>query len=490
MARAICTSSGAAFEKTKLVATAAYFEKGVDKKTADKPKQLPKKASTRKAYKLDPFKKEQGKELLTTTAQLGLGVLLIGGVCYIAGGTQALNVSLLMGPLINSLLTKPLSNFGNKLCILFAPALVKPSLRKAMNLKKQCERRMPRLSRSMQVFLDSAVQRYLYIVEHYNFAEKHYERAIEEVLRFPTAPKKIEPDIARITDFVKNYPTAVRTAIGDFVVSTITDAKVEHLAKKTAPIMFVGPPGTGKTHLAKKLGKLLDLPVHLVDLSRYKNINGNNFFSEDPEKGILVDALLGEETSEKNFSNKILVLDEIDKVLARDKNGGFIHQSAPAIITFLHTLLERQETISTLQRYDNASHDIAHLKIILIGNRTFTEVLGEDNAGTMESRVTVVKFDDGFQEEQKLSIARAYVATQCQSQGLDAHQVDQHIIASIVKADTQAGYKGVRMMLNVIDQYLRILEQGALIGQVAGTPPCKFSVEKAYNKHSPFKARK
>jgi ATP-dependent Lon protease len=97
----------------------------------------------------------------------------------------------------------------------------------------------------------------------------------------------------------------------------------------------------------------------------------------------------------------------------------------------------------------------------------------------------LVKFTDGFSETQKLAIAQKHVTKRCQQQGLAYDQVDQNIVESIVQADTKAGYKGVRVLLKVIDQYVRTLEQGELIGEIAGLPPVKFDVQKAYEKAKP-----
>ena len=467
-----------------LVATQTEAEKNTDKKLTDPTNQRskPRRRSSAPDRKLDAFKKAQSKELLRETSKLGLGLGVVGGIGYVIGGSQLLNFSTIMSSLLGDLLTQPIRNISSRLCILFVPALVKPSLQKAINLRKQFLRRRAGFTTSMQIFLDACIEQYMYRIQNFDYVDKYTERAIEEILQFPTEPKKIEPDIARITNFLKSYPTTVRTAMGDFVVNTIVDSKLKQLAKKSTPIMFVGPPGTGKTYLAKEIGKRLGLPTHIVDLSRYKNVNGSSYWYDDPDKGILVDILLGERNKGTNFSNKIVILDEVDKVLSRDKNGSFIHPSGPAILTFLHTLLERQETTSNLARYYNASHDISQLKIILIGNHTFTEVLGEDQAMALESRVTIVTFGDGFQEGQKLSIAREYLMTRCQIQGWDYNQIDQGIIEGIVKADKQAGYKGVRVMLDVIDQYLRVLDQGALISQVAGIPVA-FNIEQAYKQH-------
>jgi hypothetical protein len=439
----------------------------------------------KRTRKIDPFKKEQSKELLRYSAQLGLGVGLIGGIYYLIGGSKPLDPSLIMGPLIANMLSKPLGDIGNKLCLLFIPAFAKPAMRRAIDLKKQYTKQKAKFDPSMQSFLEAGIQRYTFLIENYDYRDIKQEKAIEELLEFPGGPKPIKPEIVPITTFLKSYPEEVRLAVGDFVVQTITDSKSRKLNKKAVPLMFVGPPGTGKTYLATQLGDLLGLPVQVIDLSKYKNVGGNSFWSEDPDRGVIVDALLRGQEQGTHFANKILILDEVDKVLAKDKNGVFLHKSGAEVSSLLHSLLETQETAARLARYDGATHDISQLKIILAANRTFSEVLGQEDAASLESRVSLVKFTDGFSEIQKLAIAQKHVTKRCQQQGLAYDQVDQNIVESIVQADTKAGYKGVRVLLKVIDQYVRTLEQGELIGEIAGLPPVKFDVQKAYEKAKP-----
>jgi ATP-dependent Lon protease len=144
----------------------------------------------------------------------------------------------------------------------------------------------------------------------------------------------------------------------------------------------------------------------------------------------------------------------------------------------LLTLLDTQETQAKLRRYNNATHDISQLKIILI-NHSFTEVLGKEEGMALESRVNLVRFDH-FEDDKKLDIAWQHVKQRCKEQGLDSNRVDPAVIQAIVEEDTAAGYQGVRMMLQVIDQYIRILEQGALIGDLAGVPPLVFDIKEEY----------
>jgi preprotein translocase subunit Sss1 len=437
------------------------------------------KSIKKKSRRLDTFKREQGKELLRASTQMGLGIFLIGGIGYMIGGAEALNASTLMSPLISGMLVNPLKDIGNKLCTLFTPYLASPAIRRGMDYKKHYEKRRHKLTESMNVFLGTTISKYMHWVEKFGYEAKETEKAIEEILDFPLAPKPLAPDLVSITEFIKNYPEDVRLSIGDFVISAIMDSEIEKLEKKSVPLMFVGPPGTGKTYLASQIGDLLGMSVQIIDISKYKSVNGQSFWSSGSEVGVIVDTLLGGKTPKGNFSNKIIVLDEIDKALAKDENGRFMHESGSEVMSLLYTILETQEITARLARYGGATYDISQLKIILVGNRTFSELFGKENAMALESRVNLIRFS-GFKDEQKLAIAKDYIKKVCISRSIPYADIDEAIIQEIVKTDTQAGNQGVRIMLKVVDQYLRILQKGMLIGQVAGLPPVTFDIKKAY----------
>jgi hypothetical protein len=50
------------------------------------------------------------------------------------------------------------------------------------------------------------------------------------------------------------------------------------------------------------------------------------------------------------------------------------------------------------------------------------------------------------------------------------------ILEEIVQADAAAGYKSVRVLLKVTEEFISTLEQSDLIGQIAGLPPVKFDL--------------
>lgn len=84
-----------------------------------------------------------------------------------------------------------------------------------------------------------------------------------------------------------------------------------------ANILIVGPTGSGKTHLMKTLGRILDVPVAIADAT---SLTEAGYIGEDVESVIvklIKDAGMDIQKAEKG----IVYIDEIDKISARDVEG-------------------------------------------------------------------------------------------------------------------------------------------------------------------------
>ncbi len=426
-------------------------------------------------------KQKKNNDIIRQTTTLGLGTSLATSMYYLFPHIHPINSlsSALFSSILGKMILDPVIYLSKKTGMLLFPFMIKGATKKVYHYKKVYQKRKKYLTKSMQGFLESWLERYRFGIEEKNFESRELENALEEILYFPLFPQKVTVNSSSIKIFLSKYPDDVKRTIGSFVVNTLEDSQILRLKKKSTPLMFVGPPGTGKTYLAKNLGQLLGLPVQVIDLSRYQNINGSSFWSQSGDKGILVDILQTENKKDINPANKILVLDEVDKVLALDDHGRFIHSNGASVVALLHHLLEAQTVDMPLKRYDNAKYSIAHLKIILIGNKTFTDVLGS-RASALESRLHLIRFDEGFKKEQKLAIVQSYLNDLLQKYDLPKEKIEDQMIQNIIAEDEECNIKGVRILLNVIDRYVNHVKNQNLIANIAGISCKPFDVQKAY----------
>ncbi len=439
-----------------------------------------------KKYMLNPQKNYTHDEVIRHTTSIGVGAALTTGMYYTFARLDPINSfsTAIFSAILGKMIIDPVKKIGKKAGIFLFPFMVRGSAKKIQHYQKIYQKRKQYLTKSMQGFFEGWIERYRYLVEERNYEARELENALEEILHFPLFPKKVTVNFDAMKTFLAKYPDDVKRTIGSFVVNTLEDSQVLQLHKRSTPLMFVGPPGTGKTYLAQNLGKLLDMPVQVIDLSRYQNISGGNFWSQGSEKGILVDILQSTNKKEINPANKILVLDEIDKVLALDDRGSFVHPNGAAVMALLHHLLEAHTVEMPLKRYENAKYNIGHLKIILIGNKTFTEVLGS-RASALESRLHLIRFDDGFKKDKKRAIVQSYLDTLLKKYALDRAVIEDQIIEQIIAEDENCGIKGVRILLSIIDRYINYVKNQTLIAKISGVSCPTFDVAKAYAQYQP-----
>lgn len=399
-------------------------------------------------------------------------------------GNKNMATAVMIAPMFSSVITDSLCSIGRKTALLVFPFLVTPGIKRAAEYRKQFEMNKKFYSPSMQGFLDGHITRYTYHLEYHNLDLKEMATAIEEVLRFPIAPKRLERRNPKVREILQEYSPSVKAQLARVVSEICSHSHLEAPIKRITPIMLVGPPGTGKTFFVKQLAAALDLPLCEIKIAGYKSVYGKLFWSSDPEMGVVVDALLKSnlEVPENPPANVILFIDELDKAL-------IIKEKQSELNTFLHTILETGTTEFPLARYCNAVHSIRHIIVILGANRSFSDVLGDADAEALESRIRTIDFSEGFDLDRKTTIVSKCIEDANREHGSDLILPEDETIRRILKKDEELKLKGVRILLEVVGQYIQSIVDREEIAYFLNREPTSFDVgfdvNMAYAKYLP-----
>lgn len=124
------------------------------------------------------------------------------------------------------------------------------------------------------------------------------------------------------------------------------------------PLLLVGPPGLGKTHFSRRLGKALGAEQHAFSCSNNSDAQallvGHPPTWRGARMGVLTEALLGGETG-----NPLVVLDEIDK---------FVTHSSEKPYNALLGLLEPENASALVDEFLRIPFDLSRCLVIATAN--------------------------------------------------------------------------------------------------------------------------
>jgi len=329
--------------------------------------------------------------------------------------------------------------------------------------RKEVDRELKRLQRTNREAMESQVIRtYLETVTELPWSERSEERLdlneAESIL--DEDHYGLEEVKDRILEFlaVRQLRLAAEKAEAETEIAEAEEAEKspdekrrEKLAK--GPIMlFVGPPGVGKTSLAKSIARAMGREYVRVSLGGARDeadIRGHRRTYVGAMPGRIIQGM-----KQAGTKNPVFLLDEVDKL-------GASFQGDPA--SALLEVLDPAQNDSFTDHYMGIPFDLSEVLFICTANFL------QNIPGPLLDRMELVEFS-GYTEQEKLRIARQYlIPRQLEEKGLDDERIAIRDEAVKRLTSEYTREAGVRQLEREIGRLARKVARKIAAGEIEGS---------------------
>ena len=321
--------------------------------------------------------------------------------------------------------------------------------------KKEVERELSRLERAGRESMEAQVIRtYLETV-----AELPWNKRAEESLDLKRAAEILEEDhygLGDVKDQVLEF-LAVRQLRLRAPKAEAPGNEDDKQAKGLI-LLFLGPPGVGKTSIAKSIARALGRPYVRISLGGARDeadIRGHRRTYVGAMPGRIIQGM-----KQAGAKNPVFLLDEVDKL-------GVSFQGDPAAA--LLEVLDPAQNDSFTDHYLGVPFDLS--EVFFIATANFLQSI----PGPLLDRMEKVEFA-GYTEREKLEIAKQYlVPRQLREKGLTAEQLtiaDQAVSAIIASYTREAGVRQLEREIGklAVGEVERVAVGAADVDNLLGRP--------------------
>lgn len=149
-------------------------------------------------------------------------------------------------------------------------------------------------------------------------------------------PSDVDGAMQKLSSLAPHIPELVETLRIPLLVSRATGAP-----PMIPPILLVGGPGMGKSHVALQIAQILGVPAHSVSYAA-AGAAGNVLSGADKHWGNSSTGMVFEALTEGEFANPVILLDEIDKASLGYTTSGHARHPLNELLALLEPVTARE----------------------------------------------------------------------------------------------------------------------------------------------------